>query len=1417
MNRALIIGILITTMITIMILTYYLYTPDDKPDDALPKYVPPPITPTVYQPDTEPPPTSSPTSTTLPTSSPTSTTAPPSTDTPTVKSTDVRLFSDADYTGDHLDVTYGLTDLPDKLRNAVTSMQVGSDVVTAIFDKETCDPASWNALITDSTTKLQDKYNNDIACVIVLPKGITNGMIAECNGTRYKIENYRKRKFPSDAVYISHGSPKPTFTNCTAIWKIPDGQDMVLNPDYRPPLQLGNIRLSTAGVYKDLPFGLNNIPAPLTNNVANIELANDTSALLFDKLDCTTGAWNNLYESSSALTDKYKNDAACVIVLPRGVKEGSIVKCQDKTYKIASGRKSLYPTDYIYTSWGRPPVNVTLTCAAINTIPDGPNITENPLYVPRGTVRLFPDQDYTGVYGDYVAGMYTLPDGLRNDVSSVIVGADVSAAVFDKEGCAISSWYLPVKDKMPSLGAIDSKYNNDVACIVVLPYGVNEGDVVTDGITKYLIEHYHKRKFSTYAYDSWKASYPTVKSIAASDLAKIPDSDDVAVNPKYDPPLAKDKFARLYRDADYTGGFVDLGWGMSSVADMKTNLGDTIANQVTSVKVATGAKAILYDKTDCNPNSWSKLVSGLLNTLEGSGHNDDVACVIVVPDVITDGKVFSDGTNTYLIENYRKRFMSPAIYTTWKSKYPTIITVTSDIINIVPLGEPMSANPDYEPPVKANTVRLFPDNGFKGKYIDYTAGMYDLPSGLANDVSSARVRDVDAALFDKVGCDITSWLLPIKGDIDILEKNNDAACLIALPPGVYEGDVVTDGANKYLIEKYHKRKFSDYAYQSWSNKYPTVKSISNSNLILIPSSDDMSVNPTYDPPFAAGMQARLYRGSNFIGGFVDLGWGQTSLVGLKTNLGDNISNQVTSVKTNTGAKAVIYDKDDCSPGSWSQSIVDTLKTLVGTGHDDDVACAIVVPDVIEDGKIFSDGTTIYLIENYHKRKYTADVYASWYNPPIYKTVNTNKLNPVPNGADVPLNPDYVPPPGKNVVRLHANHADADGHYTNPYFDVRYGQTTLPSNMANDVSALQVGDNVDAVLFDKDDCTGWSLLVPNDTPDLGTLGRNNDAACVIVIPKGVRNGNVYRNPVTGAIYLIEDYRKRQYSTPTIYTSWGSPPYTDLDLIDKIPDGTPMALNPLWVPPGMARLYNGRNFSGAYADIGVGQNNLNTIKATDNNYIGNRVSSIKTPNGRLGVYDKDNCDPAYKFTTVSGEVPDMSTLNFNDDLACAILLPPGVLNGAVIHDPTTKILYKIEKHRKRRYPNWDIFLSWGGPSWIDVASNMVNKIPDGDPIEYNTAAPNTTNTNLNSTPTPIELWTDSNFTGKVLKLGKGKFVLSQFTPNVANDIESIKVPAGLRVQVFDKDDFTGNTLVLTSSMSVLDGTGLKNDIASVIISG
>ncbi len=140
---------------------------------------------------------------------------------------------------------------------------------------------------------------------------------------------------------------------------------------------------------------------------------------------------------------------------------------------------------------------------------------------------------------------------------------------------------------------------------------------------------------------------------------------------------------------------------------------------------------------------------------------------------------------------------------------------------------------------------------------------------------------------------------------------------------------------------------------------------------------------------------------------------------------------------------------------------------------------------------------------------------------------------------------------------------------------------------NDIASLQVTQGYRVSLFNKENFQGEVAHItgPRNVPNLDTYNFRNKAGSLIVssisapapqptpIPSPVPvtfppDGSVVRCATTRAIYKIENGKKRHY-TASVYKSWGSPSAQnfDCDILNRIPDGTPMPQRIITVETGL----------------------------------------------------------------------------------------------------------------------------------------------------------------------------------------------------------------------------------------------------------
>ncbi|SHL72417.1 Polysaccharide lyase [Chitinophaga jiangningensis] len=123
-----------------------------------------------------------------------------------------------------------------------------------------------------------------------------------------------------------------------------------------------------------------------------------------------------------------------------------------------------------------------------------------------------------------------------------------------------------------------------------------------------------------------------------------------------------------------------------------------------------------------------------------------------------------------------------------------------------------------------------------------------------------------------------------------------------------------------------------------------------------------------------------------------------------------------------------------------------------------------------------------------------------------------------------------------------------------------------------------------------------------------------------------------------------------------------------------------------------------------------------------------------------------------------------------------------------------------------PKWGVY---GGDA-ADI-TNFVHGLKIGS--TYGDAAP----TSVPALQTT--LYQNCSYGGWAASFGPGSYNSAALTAAgaVNNDASSLKVPAGLRVTLFDGDNFTGDSLVITADASCIKNTSTMNDKASSMIVG
>lgn len=81
--------------------------------------------------------------------------------------------------------------------------------------------------------------------------------------------------------------------------------------------------------------------------------------------------------------------------------------------------------------------------------------------------------------------------------------------------------------------------------------------------------------------------------------------------------------------------------------------------------------------------------------------------------------------------------------------------------------------------------------------------------------------------------------------------------------------------------------------------------------------------------------------------------------------------------------------------------------------------------------------------------------------------------------------------------------------------------------------------------------------------------------------------------------------------------------------------------------------------------------------------------------------------------------------------------------------------------------------------------------------------------------VQLYSDANYRGQSVYLVPGSYYSMQQAGLTDKSLSSIKVPAGLKVILFDKENFTGRNYTISSSRSSLSINGWNDKAASIIV--
>jgi len=172
----------------------------------------------------------------------------------------------------------------------------------------------------------------------------------------------------------------------------------------------------------------------------------------------------------------------------------------------------------------------------------------------------------------------------------------------------------------------------------------------------------------------------------------------------------------------------------------------------------------------------------------------------------------------------------------------------------------------------------------------------------------------------------------------------------------------------------------------------------------------------------------------------------------------------------------------------------------------------------------------------------------------------------------------------------------------------------------------------------------------------------------------------RDESSGAIYRLSGGFKLGYPNPGTYAAHGSPPFTNYNpwFLMNIPSG------PNIYPPGVFEDQVVRNpMSG---------------------------SIYKLINGQKCHY------PSMHVYKAHGEPPftDVNPMLLADIVDGPHMNHHGIMEGAVVRDPSSGSIYVIKHGHKHHYPSMNVYAAHGNPPYVEYDSSILNSIPSGHPI-------------------------------------------------------------------------------------------------------
>lgn len=305
--------------------------------------------------------------------------------------------------------------------------------------------------------------------------------------------------------------------------------------------------------------------------------------------------------------------------------------------------------------------------------------------------------------------------------------------------------------------------------------------------------------------------------------------------------------------------------------------------------------------------------------------------------------------------------------------------------------------------------------------------------------------------------------------------------------------------------------------------------------------------------------------------------------------------------------------------------------------------------------------------------------------------------------------------------------------------------------------------------------------------------------------------------------------------------------------KAPASAPAA-----TPAAMPVLYDGKGFTGKTLTLASG---MTVLKGTN---MSGETSAIRVPAGwAVTVFNDEKCTG--KSATYTSDMKTLEGTDFNNGVKCVtvgkasagagtgtgtiVVAPAG--KGPLLHSDKKfmgKVLELVTGQKSLKGTNLmtdtssiTIPAGWSVEVYNDEgctgkSSVFTSSVDTLEGTGYNNSIKCVKAARLGtppmSQPAPLSapklppqtavlpsltmptFYADKNFAGKSYQpptTGMAKF---KGLP-IANEASSIRVPAGIRVTAYDKDDCTGKSAIFTSDVADLGGSGLNNDIACAIV--